>query len=153
MSLEQKHQASPQPTDTRDGPQERTNVESAEASAGGFAEHNAITSRLAALAADASPAIRAALSRDVGAPELAEQYEHSAPLPFPKAINDQIARSYGQGVTDGMRAGMLNTAERMERELEDLRRIDARDIGGTHRAGEIAALERWSARIRAAVTL
>ncbi len=119
------------------------------ASAGGFAEHNAITSRLAALAADASPAIRAALSHDVGAPELAEQYEHSAPLPFPKAINDQIARSYGQGVTDGMRAGLRNFAERLERRAEEIRR---------HYPNEgmmVIALEldTWVARLRAAVTL
>ncbi len=88
------------------------------------------------------------------AADLGGSCDHAAPLPLPVAINDQIARSYGQGVVDGMRAGMLNTAELIEREIEDLRRqVGDVTYGADYQQGELAALIRWAARIRASVTL
>lgn len=175
MLLGQKNQQNPQPTTASASPQERTNIESGEASAGGFV--NAATPQADGDAGDdpgtpplrtigratinldvggdidtARPRVAVETSRDVGAPELAEQYQHAAPLLFPAAINDQVARSYGSGVTDGMRAGLLDFAELLERRAEELHResftMKRQTVGAV--ADELST---WVARLRAAVTL
>lgn len=63
--------------------------------------------------------------------------------------------NYASGMTDGIRAGgvvaLLELLENIEREIEELhRRTGSRSLN-SNEMGELAALERWSARIRAAV--
>lgn len=80
---------------------------------------------------------------------LAEQYQHAAPLQLPGST--VVPAGYAPGVVDGMRAGLQNTAELIEREIEDLLRLQPAD--DSREGGELAALTRWAARIRASVAL